>query len=400
MKPIHHSLISTEKRLITLFVWGAFLFLLIFEWFFIVSRILFENQFWRERFENEIQKIERGREGGRISEKRKWPMFPGMHSIIIEANGTIVSWQTSSLVHPEEIQELINEEHFVNLPIKTTQNRDGLLIYKSPLPNSNQFRIFIGKSGYPIDDILRDILRFLIMNWIILLPFYFMGRFFVRETLKPIGDNIDAMNHFIHDAGHELKTPLAIMSGNLQLLRDIKEKDTSLIEESIWTLHSMSDSLDGLLELSSLKLSKDIKWINITELIEMEIDKYKDQIEKKHLTLEKQIKKWSKITIDPKHFSLLFGNILKNAIIYNKDHWKIEITLENNTLSITDTGIGVNEKDLNHIWERFYRVDRSGKNHWSGIWLSIVDRIIKLYGWSVEVKSALWEWTTFVITTK
>jgi signal transduction histidine kinase len=71
------------------------------------------------------------------------------------------------------------------------------------------------------------------MDGIILLPFFFMGRFFVRETLKPIGDNIDAMNHFIHDAGHELKTPLAIMSGNLQLLRDTKTKDMTLIEESI-----------------------------------------------------------------------------------------------------------------------------------------------------------------------
>ena len=327
-------------------------------------------------------------------------MFPGMNSIIIESDGTIIEWQIASALQIEEVQEMMDQEFFRNLPAKITKNEDSLLFYKSPLPNSTKFRLFIGKPGYPIDDILRDILRFLIMDGIILLPFYFMGKFFVRETLKPIGDNIDAMNHFIHDAGHELKTPIAIMSGNLQLLRDFKEKDISLIEESIGTLHGMSNSLDGLLELSSLKLPKDIKWINVNELVESEIDKYRDPIEKKHITIEKHINKWSKIAIDAKHFSLLFSNLLKNAIIYNKDGWKIEITFEKNILSTRDTGIGMDEKDLSNIWERFFRVDRSGKTNWSGIGLSIVERIIKLYNWDVTVESSLWVGTTFSITTK
>lgn len=50
------------------------------------------------------------------------------------------------------------------------------------------------------------------MDITILLPFYFMGRYFVREILEPVEANMDAMSHFIHDAGHELKTPLAIIS--------------------------------------------------------------------------------------------------------------------------------------------------------------------------------------------
>lgn len=98
-----------------------------------------------------------------------------------------------------------------------------MIFYKRTHPaNPLMFQIFIRRSGYPIDDILRDIIRFLIMDILILLPFWFLGRYFVKEILKPIGTNMDVMSQFIHDAGHELKTPLAIISGNLQILRDMK----------------------------------------------------------------------------------------------------------------------------------------------------------------------------------
>ncbi|MBP9780183.1 HAMP domain-containing histidine kinase, partial [Candidatus Gracilibacteria bacterium] len=333
-------------------------------------------------------------------DKRRGPGFTHVNSIIVQLDGTLIEGQGVANPQLREIHELLDEDTIKNLPIKITKSEDNLLLYKSPLPDSRGYKIFIGKAGYPLEDILRDILRFLIMDGIILLPFFFMGRFFVRETLKPIGDNIDAMNHFIHDAGHELKTPLAIMSGNLQLIRDTKAKDMGLIEESIGTLHGMSDSLDGLLELSSLKLPKDIKGINLTELIDGEIAKYQDQLNSKNISIEKHIRKGVKVSIDAKHFSLLFSNLLKNAITYNTENGKIIITYDKNTLSIKDTGIGMKADELSHIWERFYRVDRSGKTNGSGIGLSIVERIIKLYNWDVAVESSPGVGTTFSITTK
>lgn len=113
-------------------------------------------------------------------------------------------------------------------------------------------KIFVGKGGYLQDDVLRDILRFLVMDFVILLPFWFVIGFFIRKTLDPVEKNMEAMTHFINDAGHELKTPLAVISGNMQLLRDMKQMDRSLVEESIETIHSMSDSLNGLLELSQI----------------------------------------------------------------------------------------------------------------------------------------------------
>ena len=87
-------------------------------------------------------------------------------------------------------------------------------------------------------------MRFIIIDIFLLFPFYFIGRYAVGRTLEPVAENIDTMSHFIHDAGHELKTPLAIVSGNLQILRDSKKPDLEIIEESISTIYSMGDSID------------------------------------------------------------------------------------------------------------------------------------------------------------
>lgn len=127
------------------------------------------------------------------------------------------------------------------MPTDSIMTYDGtLLLKKKQLIEGREYSvIFFKKSGYPMDDILRDIVRFLVIDILLLLPFYLIGRYYVGRTLEPVAENIDTMSHFIHDAGHELKTPLAIVSGNLQILRDSKKIDTEIIEESITTIHSM-----------------------------------------------------------------------------------------------------------------------------------------------------------------
>ena len=84
------------------------------------------------------------------------------------------------------------------------------------------FRIFMGwndslvvlsRSAYDKDDLIGDILYFLLVNFIFMLPFALVSSSLIRRILRPIRKNIDEMEAFIHDAGHELKTPLAIANG-------------------------------------------------------------------------------------------------------------------------------------------------------------------------------------------
>jgi signal transduction histidine kinase len=393
------SLHSTERRLITLFVGGAFLFLLIFEGMFILGRIVTEKQFSRGEFTSDIAQIEDRRWGraGIIWERIRPPI--GLARLTIERDGTI----SSAVLGPEaEIWDIRVASGFLTtLPADTIIEAGDYWFYRKPIPTDpSRAHIFIRIAEYPLRDIIRDILRFLALDLFILMPFYFMGRYFVRETLRPVEENMDAMSHFVHDAGHELRTPLAIVSGNLQVLRDMKGKDVELIDTSISTIDSMADSLGGLVELSNLTLPKKREHIDLLTHINDIVRLYEKDIEEKNITLTTHIPQGAKLKMESKHFSILWGNLMKNAIAYNTVWWNIGIRYEGRNLSIVDTGIGMTEENTRKIFDRFYRVDRSGAIAGSGIGLALVDRIVKLYGWEISVKSILWEGTTFSLRTK
>lgn len=208
---------------------------------------------------------------------------------------------------------------------KTSYNGE---LYQKKIPhpkNPNLDIIVIKTGGYDLDDIMRDILRFLILDIAILIPFWLMGRYFVRETLRPVAENIDTMSHFVHDAGHELKTPLAIVSGNLQILRDIPKQDKALIVESIDTIESLATSLDGLIELANLRKPTTIDACHLLTQVEHVMKMHAHALEKRSITHTIEIPKNVTIAMETGHFVLLFSNLIKNAITYNKEHGNISI---------------------------------------------------------------------------
>lgn len=397
--PSHSTLHSTERRLITLFVGGAFLFLIIFEGMFILGRIVTEKQFSRGEFTSDISQIEDRRwwRAGIIWERIRPPI--GLARLTMERDGTI----SSAVLGPEaEIWDIRVASGFLySLPPDTIIEADDYWFYRKPIPTDpSRAHIFIRIAEYPIWDIIRDILRFLALDLFILMPFYFMGRYFVRETLRPVEENMDAMSHFVHDAGHELKTPLAIVSGNLQILRDMKGKDSELIDTSMTTITSMADSLDGLIELSNIKIGSKWEIIELRPHVEDLIKIYQNDIDKKKIIIAVDIPKGAKLKIESKHFSILLGNLIKNAITYNKVGGNIDIMYKWKILTVHDTGVGMKEEDTKKIFDRFFRIDRSGTVPGSGIGLALVDRIVKLYNWKISVTSELWKGTTFSLKMK
>ena len=127
------------------------------------------------------------------------------------------------------------------------------------------------------------------------------------------------MSHFVHDAGHELKTPLAIVSGNLQILRDMKGKDADLISGSISTVSALAASLDGLVELSNLGLPTKRESIDLLISIEEIVKLYSHESQQKHIKVSLDIPRNIKIRVESAHLSILFGNLLKNAITYTTE---------------------------------------------------------------------------------
>lgn len=88
---------------------------------------------------------------------------------------------------------------------------------------------------------------------------------------------------------------------------------------------------------------------------------------------------------------------MENAIKYNRENGEIKIAFEKNTLIISDTGIGMSEENLKRIFDRFYRINQNSRIAGSGIGLTLVERIAKLYEWDIKVTSEVGVGTTFRI---
>ena len=162
----------------------------------------------------------------------------------------------------------------------------------------------------------------------------------------------------------------------------------------------MNKLIIEMLDLSRLEnnVQTILEDVNVSKIINDCIQELQQSIEKKKIQL---ITKLDDVTLVASQSDLykLIKNILDNSIIYNNENGKIEINLNKNKLVISDTGVGISKEDLDHIFERFYRVDkaRSKESSGTGLGLSIVKHICLLYGYKIDVDSTLGKGTKITI---
>jgi len=227
----------------------------------------------------------------------------------------------------------------------------------------------------------------------------------VNKFIKSINDIYNNQKEFIQDTSHELKTPLMQINTNLDIL-EWKIKDNKIISkldsirQSTEYLNNIVSNLNFILQNQNQNFIK--KDINITKYLENLILKFESFAKNKNITIK--IIKIDDLTINTNEYYLdrLFENLITNAIVYNKENWKIIINIYKNKVEIIDTGIGISQDDQNKIFNRFYRNSNSWKYNPNGSWLglAIIKKICSVFKWKITVNSILWEWTTFTINFK
>lgn len=213
---------------------------------------------------------------------------------------------------------------------------------------------------------------------------------------------------FISNISHDIQSPLSNIKGYTNLLENEsispKEKSNyiSIINGEIKRLSTLTKQL---LLLASLDRDEDlmkIKPFNIGKQIKELVRNYQWQLGEKGITLEFKLPD-IEITGDQSLLNTVWDNLLTNAIKYNKLNGSIEILIEEkeNSVVVTfeDTGIGLNDKERERIFDRFYRVDtaRTRLVEGTGLGLSIVAAIVKLHGGVIHVNSRENEGTIFII---
>lgn len=251
----------------------------------------------------------------------------------------------------------------------------------------------------PPNDLTGRALLFLLISGAISALTFGVGLFFARRSLKPAAQMMERLEQFTQDASHELKTPLTAVNTSLDLalLEHDPRGQIASAKKDLKEVFTLVDRLLELARLDSFVLQKES--VDVPSLIDDVIAKYQAQAEEKQVVIEKQAAVSKPVQADPALLRQVVGNLLGNAIKFNKQNGRIAIGLTNKTLSIQDTGRGISAPSLAHIFDRFYQEDasRTKGQKGLGLGLALVKRIVDLHGWTIDVKSKEGEGTTFTI---
>lgn len=264
------------------------------------------------------------------------------------------------------------------------------------------------------DDLIEEtkqhlLINLLTINSIILVISGSLSYFLAGITLKPIQQMTEDQKRFISDASHELKTPLTGLKSLFEVsLRDKKITliDTKkVIQQGIEQTDKLKNLSDSLLELSRFDNQKltSTQTVLIKEIINDAVSQLQPKADKKNIQIITKIGS-QKVVGNYQKLVELFIIFLDNAIKYSSENTKINIITvlnKNNLLiKIIDQGIGIDQKDLPHIFDRFYQASNSRTKKSDvgyGLGLSIAKQIVDLHHGKIEVESKLNRGTTFII---
>ena len=208
---------------------------------------------------------------------------------------------------------------------------------------------------------------------------------------------------FVNNASHELKTPIFVIKGYVDMLNDWGKDDKEVLDEGLIVLkkeiQNMQELTEKLLFLAKSKnLIAEKNNINLDNILKEVIDNLSFAYPKQKINY---ISSEIFIDSDIALLKLLFKNLIENAIKYGKDNpINIELKKEKKVkLIIEDFGVGISEKALPHIFERFYREDEARNREIKsyGLGLSIVKEIISLLDIDIQVESQLGKGTKITL---
>ena len=209
------------------------------------------------------------------------------------------------------------------------------------------------------------------------------------------------------DVAHELRTPLATLQSHMEAMIDgVWEPDTARLtscHEEIMRISRMVGDLEKLSKYESENLILHREAFDLSELVQHIIKNFETEFMSKHVSLDFK-GEVSPVFADSDKISQVIVNLLSNALKYSPAGKTVQIIVAHDknwtVLKIKDTGIGISSEDLPHIFERFYRADKSRNREsgGSGVGLAIVKAIVDAHGGKISVSSVMNEGTEFTVS--
>nr|WP_320015242.1 ATP-binding protein [uncultured Desulfobacter sp.] len=238
------------------------------------------------------------------------------------------------------------------------------------------------------------------------------GRFIKVTDVSREKESERSRQEFINHIAHELRTPLTNIKAYNEMMMDGEISDLEMQKEFFNTINEETLRLDRLIqnilklaetEINQLAVNKQM--VKTDWLLESCMESIEAMSQEKNITIETRLPdNLPKISGDKEMLKAALINVLGNAVKYTPEFGRVTFSIRDNegavVFEIEDTGVGIDPRDLPHIFEKFYRSenDAVAEQTGSGLGLAIAAEIVKKHDGSIEVKSQLSQGSTFIVT--
>ena len=250
----------------------------------------------------------------------------------------------------------------------------------------------------------RDFLRYsILMSLAGLAVMFGVITFFAGRIVRPVAESYEKQKRFITDAGHEIKTPLAIIKANIDLMDmelDKKRVDKAELKENLGDINSQVDRLtdltNDLVYLSRMEEGDSLVMteVPLSDIVSETAASFGPLAEEQGKTIEAKIEPMISVQGSTKELEKLLSIVLENAVKYSSDP-KIGVSLKkegkNAVLEVRNQTDGeLTNEMLSHVFERFYRTDssRNSATGGHGIGLSMASAIVKAHGGKISAHTS------------
>jgi signal transduction histidine kinase len=308
--------------------------------------------------------------GGLWGRKHRWPR----DIIIFDDEKQVIKNDFLDLSR-EDISLLFGLENTKNMEIEIMGHT--YLVGRSDVNNTT---VFVFHDLTPLRDFHLVLITIaLIGSLLALVIIYLLARYLARLTIEPIREQSRELEAYSHNVAHELRTPLSVMRGNMELLR-IKPEER-FIKSTDEEITGMERIIESLLFLAKPDQGMTKTDINITTKTEEIISKYIPENAIKLSSEKKDIHKHGSTEL----YTRILCNLIENAIKYKSD-WDINIDLSKSGIKISNPiAHTMSDDELSHLTKVFYQWDSSRNSTGYGLGLALVAKIVEISGWTMGI---------------
>lgn len=215
-----------------------------------------------------------------------------------------------------------------------------------------------------------------------------------NQLAQTLEQNELARRQWVEDISHELKTPLTLISGEIEAARDgireVTPATLELLSQDVARLNHLVDDLKTLWQSEPGALQLDARTCHLDELVLQSLDPFRTPLAQKQVRIKTELASSAKVCADHQRLSQVMQNIFSNTLRYTEQGCELHITLDKTAaqwrLVVEDSGPGVSDDDLGRLFDRLYRVERSRNRSTggAGIGLAICRNIVLAHGGGIK----------------